>query len=102
MKEDGGSEHENNLLLAIPTKSQLCSLLKYLLDEDEFLSPYGIRSLSKVTLLAERLFFVHVLLLSEDNASGFTSTYRQGCGVGGKMSDSGLLHVNGFRPSTFL
>ena len=35
-------------LLAIPTKERLLSVLKYMLDEDEFLSPYGIRSLSKV------------------------------------------------------
>ncbi len=35
-------------LLAIPKKERLLSVLKYMLDEDEFLSPYGIRSLSKV------------------------------------------------------
>jgi hypothetical protein len=34
-------------LLAIPTRKQLERILKYVLDEDEFLSPYGIRSLSK-------------------------------------------------------
>lgn len=35
-------------LLAIPTKERLLRVLKYMLDEDEFLSPYGIRSISKV------------------------------------------------------
>lgn len=35
-------------LLAIPKKERLERVLKYMLDEDEFLSPYGIRSLSKV------------------------------------------------------
>ncbi|XP_069992194.1 uncharacterized protein [Penaeus vannamei] len=42
---EGGSRR---MLLAVPTKEQLLRLLRYLLDEDEFLSPHGIRSLSKV------------------------------------------------------
>jgi hypothetical protein len=35
------------LLVAIPTKDRLLSVLHYMLDESEFLSPYGVRSLSK-------------------------------------------------------
>jgi len=35
-------------LLAIPTRERLERLLRYLLDEREFLSPYGLRSVSKV------------------------------------------------------
>ncbi|WP_373539602.1 glucosidase [Chamaesiphon sp.] len=35
-------------LLSIPTHDRFLSVLRYLLDENEFLSPYGIRSLSKV------------------------------------------------------
>lgn len=35
-------------LLAIPSRDRLVRVLRYMLDEDEFLSPYGIRSLSKV------------------------------------------------------
>jgi hypothetical protein len=34
-------------LLAILTRDRLLSTLRYMLDEEEFLSPYGIRSLSK-------------------------------------------------------
>ncbi|XP_071790538.1 uncharacterized protein [Asterias amurensis] len=35
-------------LLGIPQRKQLKRVLKYMLDEEEFLAPYGIRSLSKV------------------------------------------------------
>jgi hypothetical protein len=35
-------------LLAIPSRERLQRMLKYILDESEFLSPYGVRSLSKV------------------------------------------------------
>jgi mannosylglycerate hydrolase MGH1-like protein len=42
---EGGHEH---LLLAITSRERLVRVLRYLLDENEFLSPYGIRSLSRV------------------------------------------------------
>lgn len=45
-------------LLAIPSKDKLISVLGYMLDEDEFLSPYGIRSLSKVH--HDKPFTMHV------------------------------------------
>jgi len=35
-------------LLAIPSRDRLVRVLKYLLDENEFLAPYGIRSLSRI------------------------------------------------------
>jgi hypothetical protein len=35
-------------LLAIPSRERLQRVLRYLLDENEFLSPYGIRSVSRV------------------------------------------------------
>ena len=36
------------MLLALPSKERLVRVLRYLLDENEFLSPYGLRSLSRV------------------------------------------------------
>ncbi len=41
----GSSSHR---LLAIPSRARLERMLGYLLDEREFLSPYGLRSLSRV------------------------------------------------------
>ncbi|MBG1272005.1 MGH1-like glycoside hydrolase domain-containing protein, partial [Nostoc sp. WHI] len=41
------SQPHDYLLLAMPTRERLQRTLSYLLDEDEFLSPYGLRSLSK-------------------------------------------------------
>jgi hypothetical protein len=40
----------DRLLLAIPSKQRLERVLRYLLDEEEFLSPYGIRALSRFHL----------------------------------------------------
>jgi hypothetical protein len=42
----GGSDHEHRLL-ALPSRERLVRVLRYLLDESEFLSPYGLRSLSR-------------------------------------------------------
>jgi hypothetical protein len=41
------SNSRQKLLLAIPTRDRLRRVLSYLFDEAEFLSPYGIRSLSR-------------------------------------------------------
>jgi hypothetical protein len=41
------SESGVRRLLSIPTRERLLRVLKYMLDENEFLSPYGIRALSK-------------------------------------------------------
>jgi hypothetical protein len=35
-------------LLAVPSRERLDRMLRYILDEKEFLSPYGVRSLSKI------------------------------------------------------
>ncbi|MCA9144283.1 MAG: glucosidase, partial [Planctomycetales bacterium] len=47
--ERGDSESTGSglRLLGIPTRDRLARLLRFLLDEDEFLSPFGVRSLSK-------------------------------------------------------
>jgi len=44
---DGSAGHGHRLL-AIPSRERLERVLRYLLDEQEFLSPHGIRSLSRV------------------------------------------------------
>lgn len=49
---DGDEEHSGSTaghrLLAIPSKQRLEHVLRYVLDESEFLSPYGVRALSSV------------------------------------------------------
>jgi hypothetical protein len=42
--------YEGKRLLAVPSAERLTRMLKYVLDEKEFLSPHGIRSLSKIHL----------------------------------------------------
>ncbi len=42
------SEGHEHALLAIPSRDRLERVLKYVLDEAEFLSPFGVRSLSRV------------------------------------------------------
>ncbi len=46
MSEDGRRDHHHRLL-AIPSRERLVRVLRYVLDEREFLSPYGIRALSR-------------------------------------------------------
>src|SRR6185295_13282403 len=45
--EHGTNGGAKGLLLAIPSRERLERVLKYVLDEQEFLSPYGLRSLSQ-------------------------------------------------------
>jgi hypothetical protein len=42
-----GEARHDHRLLAIPSRARLERVLKYMLDENEFLSPYGLRSVSK-------------------------------------------------------
>jgi hypothetical protein len=48
--ESSSSSEHGRCLLAIPSRERLERMLRYLLDETEFLSPYGIRSLSRFHL----------------------------------------------------
>jgi hypothetical protein len=73
----GGRSH---LLLAIPSRERLLSVLRYLLDENEFLSPYGLRSMSRVHL--EKPYVFHV------GAEEYRVSYVPG------ESDSGLFGGN--------
>jgi hypothetical protein len=43
----GGKAAAGSRLLAIPSRARLERVLRYMLDENEFLSPYGIRSVSR-------------------------------------------------------
>ncbi|HEX7077284.1 MAG TPA: glucosidase [Candidatus Eisenbacteria bacterium] len=45
---EGSKPGHGHRLLAIPSKDRLARVLRYMLDEKEFLSPFGIRSLSAV------------------------------------------------------
>jgi hypothetical protein len=47
-KSDSGDKCVQRLL-AVPSRDRLVRVLRYVLDENEFLSPYGIRSVSRVT-----------------------------------------------------
>jgi hypothetical protein len=46
--ERSAGNGDGHRLLAIPSRERLVRVLHYVLDEDEFLSPYGVRSLSRV------------------------------------------------------
>ena len=57
-------------LLAVPSKEKLLRVLRYMLDENEFLSPFGIRSLSK--------FHQHNPFVFEANGQTFRVAYEPG------------------------
>ncbi|KAL6939269.1 hypothetical protein ACO0RG_003103 [Hanseniaspora osmophila] len=70
----------DRLLLSLLTKDRLCAIMDRLLDEEEFLSPYGIRSLSKYHL--KNPFSMHV------NGADYSVSYLSG------ESNSGLFGGN--------
>lgn len=53
---DAGDGRGVHRLLAIPSRERLARVLRYMLDEQEFLSPHGIRSLSRVHLGSPYVF----------------------------------------------
>ncbi|MDX1946766.1 MAG: glucosidase [Pirellulaceae bacterium] len=71
-------------LLAIPSRERLVRVLKYMLDENEFLSPFGIRSLSKIyekkpyvfTFGGQRFEVGYVPGESDSNLFGGNSNWR--------------------------
>ena len=73
-----------HLLLALPTRERLTRVLRNLLDEREFLSPFGVRSLSKAYAAApytfaagERTFTVGYVPADMDTADfGGNSNWR--------------------------
>jgi hypothetical protein len=69
MREDASLQHHRRLL-AIPSRQRLVGVLKYVLDENEFLSPHGIRSMSRVHL--EHPYTLH------DNGVDHTVHYTPG------------------------
>jgi hypothetical protein len=53
---DEGNGPHMALLISVPPRERLERMLKYILDESEFLSPFGVRSLSKVYEKAPYVF----------------------------------------------
>jgi hypothetical protein len=56
--DTAGMHGRGHRLLAIPSKERLVRVLRYMLDENEFLGPYGIRSVSKIHEREPYTFYV--------------------------------------------
>jgi hypothetical protein len=70
--------HSEHRILAIPSRERLQRALQYMLDENEFLSPYGIRSVSKVHLQHPYIFNVGGHDFRVDYVPGEGTTYLFG------------------------
>ncbi|HMB95667.1 MAG TPA: hypothetical protein VKK61_06475, partial [Tepidisphaeraceae bacterium] len=82
--EQSPGKQDLNYLLAIPSREKLIRVLRYVLDENEFLSPHGIRSLSQVhrdhpyscQIDGQRLEVHYVPGESDTNIFGGNSNWR--------------------------
>ncbi|XP_071495687.1 uncharacterized protein [Diadema antillarum] len=74
-REDTGKGRH---LLGIPPRKNLKRVLKYMLDEEEFLAPYGIRSLSKIHASQPFLFKVGEEEYRVDYVPGESNTFLFG------------------------
>jgi hypothetical protein len=70
--------HHQHRMLAIPSRERLESALRYMLDESEFLSPFGIRSVSAVHREKPYIFRVGDHEHSVDYCPGEGNTYLFG------------------------
>ena len=68
------TEHAEHRLLAIPSRERLLQVLRYVLDEREFLSPYGIRSISRVHKDQPYVFFAEGQEFRVDYVPGESNT----------------------------
>jgi hypothetical protein len=98
--------HRERRLLSILNKRKLERVLGYLLDENEFLGPHGIRSLSRYHL--ERPFVLHVAgqeykvqyLPAESNTGMFggNSNWRGPVWLVRRLTGTFLRDADGLRP----
>jgi hypothetical protein len=73
-----GGADPGRRLLAIPTRERLERVLRYIFDENEFLSPYGIRSLSRRYLQAPFQIDIHGETYRVDYEPGESRTWLFG------------------------
>jgi hypothetical protein len=81
--QDGGKR-----LLAVPSLERLQRVLKFMLDENEFLSPHGLRSLSKVHAAKP---FVIASTAASSNATTRPAKRTRKCSAEFKLARAGLV-----------
>ncbi len=70
----GKNHHAGRRLLAIPSQARLERVLRYVFDEREFLSPYGIRSMSAVHREQPVIFRTHSGVVTASYSPGESTT----------------------------